>query len=94
MEQAFQPAFTNETIINLWAGKNAVGNEILREWVGWEVSFGAGCDINGQKVSEGDITTQKMKQNMREVQHLFVKIFYDEHIVVLLSKVHWVQKHL
>ncbi len=59
LEQAFQPAFTNETIINLWAGKNAVGNEILREWVGWEVSFGAGCDINGQKVSEGDITTQK-----------------------------------
>lgn len=59
LEQAFQPAFTNETIINLWAGKNAVGNEILREWVGWEVSFGAWCDINGQKVSEGDITTQK-----------------------------------
>jgi len=34
LEQAFQPAITNDTIINLWAGKNAVGNEILR----WSVS--------------------------------------------------------
>jgi hypothetical protein len=31
LEQAFKPAMTNETIINLGAGKNAVGNEILRQ---------------------------------------------------------------
>lgn len=31
LEQAFEPAMSNETIINLGAGKNAVGNEILRE---------------------------------------------------------------
>ncbi len=31
LEKAFEPAITNETIINLWAGKNAVGNEVLRE---------------------------------------------------------------
>ncbi|HMS90676.1 MAG TPA: hypothetical protein PKC87_00435 [Candidatus Absconditabacterales bacterium] len=59
LEQAFEPAMSNETIINLGAGKNAVGNEILREGVGGEVSFGAGCNINGQKISNNDITTQK-----------------------------------
>ncbi|MEI7919144.1 MAG: hypothetical protein WCH65_02835 [bacterium] len=31
LEQAFEPAMSNETIINLGAGKNAVGNEILKE---------------------------------------------------------------
>ncbi len=30
LEQAFQPALSNETIINLWLGKDAVGNEILK----------------------------------------------------------------
>lgn len=59
LEQAFEPAMTNETIVNLGAGKNAVGNEVLRQWVGGEVSFGAWCDINGKKIPKGDITTQK-----------------------------------
>lgn len=59
LEQAFEKSISTQTIINLWAGKNAVGNEILREWVGGEVSFGAWCDINGQKISKNDITTQK-----------------------------------
>jgi hypothetical protein len=31
LEQAFEPAIQQETIINLGAGKNAVGNEFLRE---------------------------------------------------------------
>lgn len=35
LEQAFEPAITNETIINLWAGKNAVGNEILK----WSINI-------------------------------------------------------
>lgn len=33
LEQAFEPAMTNETIINLWNGKNAVGNEVFKQWV-------------------------------------------------------------
>ena len=59
LEQAFAPAFTHETIINLWAGKNAVGNEVLNAGVGLEANLGPWCDINGQKVSKWDITTQK-----------------------------------
>lgn len=59
LEQAFEPSMSNETIINLWAGKNAVGNEILRQWIGGEISFGAWCDINWQKISKDDITDQK-----------------------------------
>jgi hypothetical protein len=31
LEQAFEPSMTNETIVNLGAGKNAVGNEVLRQ---------------------------------------------------------------
>lgn len=59
LEQAFQPAMTNETIINLWVGKNAVGNEILTQWVGVSVGIGPSCDINWQKISEWDIGNQK-----------------------------------
>lgn len=33
LEQAFAPAMSNETIINLGQGKTAVGNEVLREGV-------------------------------------------------------------
>ena len=62
LEQAFQPAMTNETIINLWAGKNAVGNEVLRQWVGASVNLNLGggtCTVNGQKIPQSTITTQK-----------------------------------
>ena len=59
LEQAFQPAMTNETIINLGEGKNAVGNEILRQWVGADLNLGAWCDINGQRSSTDIITAQK-----------------------------------
>ncbi|MCX6824319.1 MAG: hypothetical protein NT085_04285 [candidate division SR1 bacterium] len=59
LEQAFQPAMTNETIINLGAGKNAVGNEILRQGAGADLNLGAGCDINGQRSSTTIITAQK-----------------------------------
>ena len=59
LEQAFQPSIENQSIINLWAGKNAVGNEILREWVGVELSIGAWCDVYWQKIPKNDITSQK-----------------------------------
>ncbi len=58
LEQAFQPAMTNETIINLWAGKNAVGNEILRQWVGVNISLWEGCMVNWQLISKNDINIQ------------------------------------
>jgi len=59
LEKAFAPAMKNESIINLWATKNAVGNEILREGVWVDVEIGAWCDINGQKITKKDITIQK-----------------------------------
>lgn len=59
LQQAFQPAMTNDTIINLWTTKNAVGNEILKQWVGVEVSLGAWCEVNWKKIPKSDITTQK-----------------------------------
>ena len=31
IEKAFEPAMSNETIVNLGLGKNAVGNEVLRQ---------------------------------------------------------------
>lgn len=59
LEKAFAPAMSNETIINLWAGKNAVGNEVLREWVNVQDSFGVGCFVHNERISDADITTQK-----------------------------------
>ncbi len=58
LEQAFKPAFSNETIINLWQGKNAVGNEILRQWVGVTSNLGIWCILNGQHISQADLQTQ------------------------------------
>ncbi len=58
LEQAFQPSVRNETIINLWAGKNAVGNEVLRQWVGVSVNILPWCIVNWNKMSQSDITTQ------------------------------------
>jgi len=31
LEQAFKPAMSNETIINMGNNKNAVGNEVFRQ---------------------------------------------------------------
>jgi len=59
LEQAFEPAMTNETIVNLWAGKNAVGNEILRQWAGAQLDIGAWCDINWTRSATYIITAQK-----------------------------------
>lgn len=39
LEKAFEPAKANETIIDLGAGKNAVGNEVLRQGVGVDVNL-------------------------------------------------------
>lgn len=59
LEKAFEPAMTNETIINLGAGKNAVGNEILKEWVGVQDNLGRGCFVNGEHIPDNTLTTQK-----------------------------------
>ena len=59
LEKAFAPSIQNESIINLWAGKNAVGNEVLREGVNVQQSFGIGCFVNNQHISPGDLTAQK-----------------------------------
>lgn len=61
LEQAFEPAMSNETIINLGAGKNAVGNEVLREWVGIQEDLWFGCFVHGQKIDG-----QELKQMVCE----------------------------
>lgn len=58
LEQAFQPSMANENIINLWAWKNAVGNEILREWVNVQENLGIGCFVNNQHISDADLDNQ------------------------------------
>ena len=58
LEKAFEPAMSHETIINLWAGKNAVGNEILREGVGVQDNLWIWCMINGQHVSKSELEEQ------------------------------------
>ena len=58
LEEAFKPAMTHETIIDLWNGKNAVGNEVLREWVVVDVDLWKWCDINGQKFTKKEIEEQ------------------------------------
>jgi len=59
LEKAFEPAMTNETIINLGAGKNAVGNEILKEWVSVQDNLGRGCFVNGEHIPDNTLTSQK-----------------------------------
>lgn len=59
LEEAFKPAMTHETIIDIWKTKNAVGNEVLREWVMVDVDLGSGCDVNGNKISLKKIKEQK-----------------------------------
>ncbi len=59
LEKAFEPAFKNETIINLWEGKNAVGNEVLREGVNVQDNAGQWCFVNNQHITDKDLTLQK-----------------------------------
>ena len=59
LEQAFEPAMSNETIINLGAGKNAVGNEILKEWVGVQDNLGRWCFVQWDHITDASLTTQK-----------------------------------
>ncbi|MFA6256299.1 MAG: hypothetical protein WC606_03875 [Candidatus Absconditabacterales bacterium] len=63
LEQAFKPAMSNETIINLGAGKNAVGNEILRQGVGVDVNLGEGCMVNGNLIKKNDVNIQMNSVN-------------------------------
>lgn len=67
LEQAFKPAMTNETIVNLWAGKNAVGNEVLRQWVVIQEDWGLGCFVQGNKVDG-----QELKKMVCENQYQWI----------------------
>ncbi len=58
LEKAFEPAMSNETVVNLWAGKNAVGNEILRESTSIVLNNNR-CFVNNKPISEADLQTQK-----------------------------------
>ncbi len=59
LQEAFGPAMTQETVINLWEGKNAVGNEVLREGVGIQTNLWQWCFVNGEKLSPADLESQK-----------------------------------
>jgi len=59
LEQAFEPAISNETIVNLWAGKNAVGNEILRQWVNVQDNAWQWCFVNNEHITNKILWTQK-----------------------------------
>lgn len=63
LEQAFEPAIQQETIINLGAGKNAVGNEFLREWVNIQNNVGQWCFVNNERVGNNDLDTQMWAYN-------------------------------
>ncbi len=76
LEQAFAPAMTNETIINLWAGKNAVGNEILRQWVGVSDNLWIWCMINGEHISNNDLQSQ-----MSEVGYVWTTTDFCQQIL-------------
>jgi len=57
LEKAFEPAMSNETIINLWLGKNAVGNEVLRQWVTVSSNLWM-CILNGEHINDTDLKKQ------------------------------------
>lgn len=59
LEEAFKPAMTHETIINLWNTKNAVGNEVLREGVGVNIDILQWCEVNWTKINKNKVIEQK-----------------------------------
>lgn len=88
LEKAFQPAMTNETIVNLWAGKNAVGNEILRQWVGVSDNLWIWCILNGQHISNADLQTQKTAAGYIWSDPDFCQqiLWWDQDVPVLTSE--------
>ena len=58
LENAFYPAKTYQTIVDLGNTKNAVGNELLRQSVGVQNSLGLWCFVNNQRVSDSELDTQ------------------------------------
>jgi len=59
MTKIFQPAQSQNAIINLWNSANAVGNEVFREGVGIQDNFGMGCFVNWQVISSSSLSSQK-----------------------------------
>lgn len=59
LEQAFKPAMQQETVINLGAGKNAVGNEVLREGIVINSVANRACFVNNQRLSDNELEAQK-----------------------------------
>lgn len=60
MEVMFQPAKEQEKIIDLWADKNTVGNEVFKESTQFWLKDNAGkwCFVNGQHITESAIKDQ------------------------------------
>lgn len=85
LEEAFKPAMTHETIINLWNTKNAVGNEVLREGVGVNIDILQWCEVNWTKINKNKVIEQKEKfLDIIEQKLNFVKMFYDENGKILV----------
>lgn len=58
LEKAFEPAITHETIINLGAGKNAVGNEVFRGTTTITLNNHQ-CFVENDRISSDDLQIQK-----------------------------------
>lgn len=63
LQQAFSVAQSQETVINLGNTTNAVGNEVLRQWVNINASLMKWCVIGGKKTSFNAVTTQMQAVN-------------------------------
>lgn len=86
LEKAFKPAMNNETIINLWAGKNAVGNEILKEWVGVQDNLWRWCFVQWQRITDAELSNQKSNAWYNEnIQAFCTQILWGEYNISAIT---------
>ncbi len=58
IDQAFQPAKQQNTIIDLWDTKDAVGNEVFRESVGAQQNLWQWCFVQWSRMTKSQLDTQ------------------------------------
>jgi len=86
LETIFQPAKSQETIINLWNTSDAVWNEVFREWV-W-VQAGLGCFVAWQKISKSEIEKQKsdLWSNLWNKEFCEQILWWEQNVLALTTQ--------
>jgi len=78
---------THETIINLGEWKNAVGNEVFREWVIVQDNLGKWCFVDNKHIKDKDLEVQMKALNYTGESNTFCsQVLWGDWDISVLKK--------